>query len=98
MDTVKQVEGKLNKGNNLLYFEFLISVYDTSTKTSINFSVSYYFPNGKRWINFFTPIFHTRISIMGKIFNVILPQQLTIAFNDIFFFPILTHVPHTPLI
>ena len=75
----------------------MISVYNTSTKTSVSFSVSCYFPNGKRWINFPTPTPHTRISIMGRIFGVTSPQQLAIALNDIFFLPTSTHVPHTPL-
>lgn len=89
--------GELNSGPELLHFELLTSVYNTATKNASEFSVSCYFANGKRWVNFPMPSSQSQLCVLGRIIGITSKTtQLAIVINDVFYLPsiVRTSIPH----
>ena len=78
--------GQLNTGSTLLHYDLETTVYDTSSKSSVTFTVCIYFWNGKRWTNFPIHAMQSRIFIDGRVFGITTnTPRLAIGVDDVYF-------------
>jgi hypothetical protein len=90
--------GQLNGGPTLLHYRLQSTVYNSSTRTHHNFSITAYFKNGERRTNFPLLNINTHVFLTGRIFGLTKEnRQLGVATDDIHFLPTRTQqLPPTP--
>ncbi|KAF9884019.1 hypothetical protein FE257_002407 [Aspergillus nanangensis] len=98
LGTVCERGGQLNNGSTLLHYGLQSTVYHTSNRTHHTFSLTAYFKNGQRWVNFPSLSINTQIFITGRIFGLTKENQRSaIMTEDVHFLPALPQpLPATP--
>lgn len=97
MGTVESATGRVNSGPSLMYYDLLSTVYDSSTKSSVSFTVAAYFRNGARWANFPPLKLHTHIMVAAHVISITTDDlRLALMVDDVYLLPTLPYAPPTP--
>ncbi|EPS29060.1 hypothetical protein PDE_04007 [Penicillium oxalicum 114-2] len=97
MGTVESATGRVNSGPSLMYYDLHSTVYDSSTKSSVSFTVAAYFRNGARWANFPPLKLHTHIMVAAHVIGITTDDlRLALMVDDVYFLPTLPYAPPTP--